>query len=115
MRRIFIFFLLLISFDHLSAQKINKKLQQKIEELIKGFHGDIGVYVKDLRKEKIVAINADTVFPTASIVKIPILIGIMDKINRKQLDYDQELLYRDSLAYSDYDVTASFKDTTKIL
>ena len=97
------------------AQKTDKKLQSKIEEAIKGFNGDIGIYVKDLRNSKIVSINADTIFPTASIVKVPILIGIMDKINKKQLDYDQELLYRDSLAYSDYDVTASFKDTTKIL
>jgi beta-lactamase class A len=99
----------------LFAQKTDKKLQSKIEDAIKGFNGDIGIYVKDLRSGKIVFINADTIFPTASIVKVPILIGIMDKINRKQLDYDQELLYRDSLAYSDYDVTASFKDTTKIL
>ena len=99
----------------LFGQKNDKKLQSKIEEAIKGFNGDIGIYVKDLRNGKTVSINADTIFPTASIVKVPILIGIMDKINKKQLDYDQELLYRDSLAYSDYDVTASFKDTTKIL
>ena len=99
----------------LFAQKTDKKLQLKIEDAINGFNGDIGIYVKDLRNGKTVSINTDTIFPTASIVKVPILIGIMDKINKKQLDYDQELLYRDSLAYSDYDVTASFKDTTKIL
>ena len=99
----------------LFAQKTDKKLQSKIEDAIKGFNGDIGIYVKDLRNGKTVFINADTIFPTASIVKVPILIGVMDKINNKRLDYDQELLYRDSLAYSDYDVTASFKDTTKIL
>jgi beta-lactamase class A len=99
----------------LSAQKTDKKLESRIREAISGFNGDIGIYVKNLRTGKTVAINADTVFPTASIVKVPILIGVMDKINRKELDYDGQLLYRDSLAYSDYDVVASFKDTTKIL
>jgi beta-lactamase class A len=39
----------------------------------------------------------------------------MDKLEKGELNYDQELLYHDSLAYSDYDITASFKDTTKIL
>ena len=111
-------FLLLISFLACfiaNGQKTDKKLLEKLNEAIKGFNGDIGIYVKDLHNGKTVAINADTVFPTASIVKVPILIGVMDKIRKKELDYDQELLYRDSLAYSDYDVTASFKDTTKIL
>ena len=96
------------------GQKIDKKLNVKLQEAITGFSGDVGIYVKNLRTGKTVSINADTVFPTASIVKVPILVGVMDKLNKKELDYDQELLYRDSLAYSDYDVVASFKDTVKI-
>lgn len=96
------------------AQKTDKKLNAKLQKAIAGFNGDIGVYVKNLRTGKTVAINADTVFPTASIVKVPILVGVMDKIEKKELDYDKELLYRDSLLYSDYDILGSFKDTVKI-
>ena len=105
----------LLLFILADAQKTDKKLNKKIQEAINGFNGDIGIYVKNLRTGKTVAINADTVFPTASIVKVPILIGIMDKLEKGELNYDQELLYRDSLAYSDYDITASLKHTTKIL
>jgi len=47
-------------------------------------------------------------------VKIPILIGIMDKINRGELDYHQVLKYRDSLLYAGIDILGSFKDTEKI-
>jgi beta-lactamase class A len=112
-KNLLLFLSLLISIIAFS-QKTDKKLQEKLQEAIAGFNGDVGIYVKNLRTGKTVAINADTVFPTASIVKVPILIGIMDKLNKKELDYDQELLYRDSLAYSDYDVVASFKDTVKI-
>jgi beta-lactamase class A len=96
------------------AQRTDKKLQSKLEDAIQGFNGDIGIYVKNLNSGKIVAINADTVFPTASIVKVPILTGIMDKIRRGELDYDQELLYRDSLSYAEYDVSGRLKDSTSI-
>ena len=114
MKKILLIFFSVTFFITAFAQKTDKKLSTKLQEAITGFNGDIGIYVKNLRTGKIVVINADTIFPTASIVKVPILVGVMDKLNRKELDYDQELLYRDSLAYSDYDVVASFKDTVKI-
>ncbi len=85
------------------AQKADHNLEGQIQELLKGFNGDVGVYVHDLVKNKTVAINADTVFPTASIVKISILTGIMDKIQKGQLDYHQRLTYTDSLYYSEGD------------
>jgi beta-lactamase class A len=98
----------------LPAQKIDRKLQQQVEALLKGFNGDVGIYVRNLENNKIVSINGDTVFPTASMVKIPILIGTMDKINRGELDYHQELKYRDSLLYAGVDILGSFKDTERI-
>lgn len=99
---------------HSAAQKTDKHLYKEVAALLKNFYGDAGVYIKSLKTNKTVAINADTVFPTASIVKIPILIGIMDKINKGVYQYHEELIYRDSLAYSDFDVTANLKDTAKI-
>ena len=97
------------------AQKIDKKLQAKVEESIHGFNGDIGIYIKNLRTGKTVSINADTIFPTASIVKVPILIGIMDKIQRGDLAYDSTLVYKDSLLYEGVDILGSFKNDEKIL
>jgi beta-lactamase class A len=98
----------------LMAQKADKKFQKKIEETIQGFNGSIGVYIKDLKTNQVVSINADTIFPTASMVKIPILIGIMNKIDKEELDYHQELKYRDSLLYAGVDILGSFKDTERI-
>ena len=99
----------------LFGQKEDKSLQKKIEETIHGFNGDIGIYVKNIRTGKTVSINADTIFPTASIVKIPILIGIMDKIQRGELAYDSTLVYKDSLLYEGEDILGSFKNDEKIL
>ena len=97
-----------------SAQKTDKKLQRQVEALLQGFHGSVGVYVKNLKNGKTVAINADTVFPTASMVKIPILIGIEDKLAQSELSYHQILTYKDSLLYAGVDILGSFKNDEKI-
>ena len=97
------------------AQRTDNKLQKQIEDIIKGFNGDIGIYVHDLKHDKIVSLNADTIFPTASIVKISILIGIMNKIQDHELDYHQRLTYTDSLYYSEGDdILSNFKDSSTI-
>jgi beta-lactamase class A len=96
------------------SQQIDKKLQKKIEKAIAGFNGDIGVYVKNLKKNKIATINADTIFPTASMIKVPILVGIMDKIQRNELSYHQLMEYKDSLLYEGEDILGSFKSGEKI-
>lgn len=96
------------------AQKTDQKLTARIQQLISGFNGDIGVYVKNLKTGKIVAVNADTVFPTASMVKVPILLGIMDKLRTKELTYHQELIYKDSLLYAGVDILGSYKNNEKV-
>jgi len=98
-----------------SAQKTDHKLLSKLTVAIQDFNGDVGIYIKELRTGKIVTINADTVFPTASIVKVPILIGIMDKIEKGELSYDTALVYKDSLLYEGEDILGSFKNGEKIL
>jgi beta-lactamase class A len=114
MRIVFILLMAFFITGNATAQKKDKKLQKQVEELIRGFNGDIGVYIKNLENGKTVAINADTVFPTASMVKIPILIGVMDKINRGELEYNQPLTYKDSLLYAGVDILGSFKNDEKI-
>ena len=115
MKRI-VLFILFASLCLLSiAQKTNKSLERKINELTSTFNGEIGIYIKDLQKNSIVSINADTIFPTASIVKVPILIGIMNKIHNKELDYHQKLTWYDTLNYDPgEDIVAYLKPQTAI-
>jgi beta-lactamase class A len=115
MKKYLLFFISLISYQFIPAQKTDKKLNEKLLEAIMSFNGDIGIYVKNLRTGKTVSINADTVFPTASIVKVPILLGVMDKIEKKDLEYDQPVEYKDSLLYEGEDILGSFKSGEKIL
>ncbi len=114
MMRITLFALLLLFNAAVTGQRTDRRLQQKVEELITGFNGEVGVYIKNLRTGKTVAINADTVFPTASMVKVPILVGVMDKINSGALSYHQKLIYKDSLLYEGEDILGSFKNNEPI-
>ena len=107
-------FIFVVALVPAQAQKVNKKLQQSLETLTTGFKGDAGIYVKDLHTGKIASINADSIFPTASMVKVPILIGIMDKLNKGELKYHQELTYKDSLLYAGSDLLASLKNNEKV-
>lgn len=114
MRSRCVFFLLLIAGTFATAQsKPDLKLDRKLRAALAGFHGDAGVYVRNLRTGRTVAIHADTLFPTASTIKIPIQCGLFDKINRGELSYGQELTYRDSLHYDD-GIVGSLRDGAKI-
>jgi beta-lactamase class A len=114
MKILFAFTFLLASFS-ICAQKKDKHLQKEIADLVQGFNGAVGIYVLDISKNKTAEINADTIFPTASMVKVPILIGLMHKINSGDLAYHQDMLFTDSVRYSEgQEILASFKDSQKI-
>lgn len=85
-----------------------------IHELVKGFNGDVGIYVKNLKTGKVAAYKADSIFPTASMIKVPITAGVMNKVNKKELDYQSMLTYKDSLLYAGEDILGSFKSDEKI-
>lgn len=95
------------------GQKIDKKLDASIRKEIAGFKGDIGIYVHHLKKNKMVAINADTVFPTASIVKVPILAGVFNKIASGELKLSQEFIYDTSRLYGGSGLMQFYKDSAK--
>ena len=106
--------ILAISFTSFSQNlKEDSRLKAKLEETLKGFRGEVGIYVRNLKTNKFVAINADTIFPTASMVKVPILVGTFDKIHQGGLKYDQEITYKDSLDYDD-GIVGSLKDGAKL-
>lgn len=90
-----ILMMILISTGFVMAQKTktDRVLQEKLEALVKDFHGTAGIYVEQVKTGRIAAVNADTIFPTASIVKVPILVGIFDKIAMGDLTYNQPLVY----------------------
>lgn len=89
-------------------------IAEQIAPLIDAFDGRAGVYIKDLVTGQDIGINADTLYPTASMIKVPIMVAVFDRIDRGELDYQQELVYVDSLFYSDGDITGELRDSATV-
>ncbi len=110
--KLLLFFLLIAS--KLVVAQTDKKLTARLQEAVSDFNGQAGVYVHNLKTGKVASINADTLFPTASMIKVSIQCGLMDKIEKGELQYNQKLVYRDSLLYAGEDILGSFKDKDTI-
>lgn len=108
-------FLMCLMF-HVQAQKTDRKLTTLIEREVAGFNGTAGVYVKNLKTGKEATFNADTVFPTASTIKVPIMVGVFNKIEKGELDYFKPLIYTSDkqLYKGDDGLLSSLKDSTKV-
>ncbi len=91
------------------APHADEPLSQRLAVLLAGFPGDVGVYVRNLRTGATVAIRADETFPTASMIKVPLLVTLADRIAAGELAWDQPLVFADSLRRSDGDVIAQIR------
>jgi len=106
--------ILFLAFAATAFAQTDSKLTTQLQDAVKDFKGQVGIYVKNLKTGKTAAINADTLFPTASMIKVSIQCGVMDKIEKGELAYNQKLIYRDSLLYPGEDILGSFKDKDTI-
>src|SRR5215210_6586267 len=107
-----LFILLLTS--SLVFSQTDKKLTRQLQKLVEGFNGQVGIYVENLKTGKTASINPDTLFPTASMIKVSIQCGLLDKIEKGELRYNQKLVYNDSLLYPGEDILGSFKNNDTI-
>lgn len=111
--------MLTVTYNPVRAQGAypQQTLQNTLENLARTVNGDVGIYVKHLKTGQEWAIQADTLFPSASIVKVPILIGVFDKIVRGELAYDSVMTYDPTSVkypYEDDGIVASLKDSAQI-
>jgi len=85
-------------------------LSTELYKLTENFEGDVGIYVQHFARGETHALNADKLFPTASMIKVPILGALFDKIDRGELDYRQKLTYSLDRLYEGEDLLGSFQD-----
>ena len=104
----------LAGFSAFGQHRTDKKLTGQLENLLGKFEGTAGVYVLNLKSGREAQVNADTIFPTASIIKVPILAALFQKISDGALSYHQAMLYRDSAARGGSGLMQYFKDSTKV-
>lgn len=97
-----------------TAQPADETLQRQLEALVTGFRGDVGIYVRHLDTGEEAAVFADSLFPTASTIKVPILAALFSEIEAGRLAWDSTLVYRDSLLYPGVDLLGSFADSQQV-
>jgi beta-lactamase class A len=97
-----------------SSARVDTTLQSKLADAVDGFRGEVGVYARHLPSGRTAALQADTLFPTASMIKVPILVKTFDAIERGNLDYHQTLTYRDSLLYPGVDLLGHFENGAEV-
>ncbi|HVG45575.1 MAG TPA: serine hydrolase [Longimicrobium sp.] len=81
------------------APRTDRALTARLEALTRGFHGQVGIYVRNLRTGATVELRADSVYPTASMIKVPILLTLYDQVGQGKLDLDARVPYPDTLHY----------------
>ena len=91
------------------APHVDEALSHRLNSLVTGFPGDVGLYVRNLRTGATVTIRADEAFPTASMIKVPLLVTLADRIAAGELSWDQPMVFADSLRRTDGDVIAQIR------
>jgi len=79
--------------------RTDRALTARLESIARGFHGRVGIYVRNLRTGASAELNADSVFPTASLIKVPILLTLYDQVERGKMDLEARVPYPDTLRY----------------
>ena len=96
--------------DRPSWESLSTSLQGQVAE----FEGRVGYYVEDLEQGKTIAHDADSLFPTASLIKVPIMLALFDRIERGELSYTDDVTFHDSLRYSRSDLIGKLESGSQV-
>jgi beta-lactamase class A len=74
------------------ASALSKQLAEKIHT----FHGEMGIYAKNLGTGETIAVNADQRFPTASLIKVAVMAEVFRQIDAGKLRHDTTVTLKES-------------------
>lgn len=122
MRTFFAFLALFLSPTTLPASA-DKSLETKIEVLAAQHHGKLALYAANLKTGATVAIDADKPVPTASVIKLPILVEAMEQVRAgKHKLSDKITLHKEDivqgsgiLQFFDTPLTITLKDALSFM
>ncbi len=97
-----------------ACQTAAPPLREQLAARAASFRGKVGIYVRHLGTGAEIAIAADETFPTASMIKVPILGALLAKVDAGALDYHATLTYTRDRLYPGEDLLGAFTDGSKV-
>ena len=88
----------------------SKSPEEEIASLAATFGGRIGVAAKDLATGKMILVNADSLFPTASAIKLPVLVTLFEKFHEGVLHPTDTIFLTDSTKYGGSGILQFYED-----
>lgn len=79
------------------ADPARSALEARLSERLRGFRGVMGVAAKHLDTGEAIAVNADLRFPTASTIKLAVMVEVFHQIAEGRLRKDQLLTLTDAV------------------
>lgn len=67
------------------------EMVEGLEKLSRTYQGRVGIYIRDLETGKTWDYNADRQFPSASLIKVPIMAAVFEKIRAGALTLDTQI------------------------
>ncbi|MEP6688939.1 MAG: serine hydrolase [Gemmatimonadales bacterium] len=96
-------------------ERPDRRLERELGALTRDFHGDVGIYVRHLGTGATASVRADDTFPTASMVKVPIMVGVFHAIAEGRFGFtDTAPEPRARAKYPEDDISAGLSDTARI-
>ncbi len=86
---------ILLTFVTCAAQT-RQRVEDKIAKLAGEYGGTIGMYAKNFKTGETLSVNSDSLFPTASVIKVPILVTLFHKFEDGSLDRNATVTLTDS-------------------
>jgi beta-lactamase class A len=86
------------------------KLGRELNQIAASFDGAIGIAVKDFTNGDVLAVNADTIFPQASSIKVAVLIELLRQAQAGTLKLDERVEVRKAQMVGGSGVLANFAD-----
>ena len=79
----------------LAAASTSSPLESQIAARVRAFHGDMGVYAKNLDTGEVIAVGADQRFPTASLIKVAVMAETFRQMNAGKFGKDTPVTLHD--------------------
>ncbi|HEY1249544.1 MAG TPA: serine hydrolase [Thermoanaerobaculia bacterium] len=71
-------------------------IEQELAGKIAAFHGQMGLYARNLDTGETIAVNADSRFPTASLIKVAVMAEVFRQIGAGRIRKDQVVVLHDA-------------------